>query len=66
MLVSHVPRLGDDFELGNSLLYKHSSSLRNIAGPEIQLVFYFAHGTALPTVASDLERDFLGEASDHA
>jgi type IV fimbrial biogenesis protein FimT len=28
-------------------------------GPEIPLVLYFAQGTALPTVASDLERDFL-------
>jgi prepilin-type N-terminal cleavage/methylation domain-containing protein len=27
-------------------------------GPEIPLVLYFAQGTALPTVASDLERDF--------
>ena len=43
-LTTSVPKVGDEFELGNSLLFKHSSSLQNNAHPEITAVLSFLSG----------------------
>jgi prepilin-type N-terminal cleavage/methylation domain-containing protein len=45
--------------LGTVFYLSTAVASRIMPGPEIPLVLYFAQGTALPTVASDLERDFL-------
>jgi prepilin-type N-terminal cleavage/methylation domain-containing protein len=45
--------------LGTVFYLSTAVASRMMPGPEIPLVLYFAQGTALPTVASDLERDFL-------
>jgi hypothetical protein len=45
--------------LGTVFYLSTAVASRIMPGPEIPLVLYFAHGTALPTVTSDPEREIL-------